>query len=155
MIGLGSGEAASNSTALHWKRFVAATIVSFFAIIILDFLVNGVFLQGDFESTQQYWLPSEELFRRIPLGWLSMLMTIVLYGLVYLRFGGGSGPRQGLRFGLWLGAAAAIPGPLGLYALVPWPMKMILAWTMTWFVNLVLIGLVFGRLYRPRSTPGG
>lgn len=136
---------------MNWKRFVGATVATWITILVLDALINGIFLAGDFEATSRYWLPFDELFRRIPLGWLSMLLSVTLFGYAFIRFGDGQGARNGLRFGLWLGAAMALPGPLGLYALVPWPMKMILAWTAQWFVNVLVIGGMFGWIYRSRD----
>jgi hypothetical protein len=134
---------------MNWKRFLGATVAAWLGILVLDAMINGIFLAGDFEATAGHWLPSDELFRRIPLGWLSMLLSVVLFGYVFIRFGDGCGARNGLRFALWIGTALAAPGPLGLYALVPWPMKMILAWSTQWFINMVVIGLMFGWIYRP------
>ncbi len=135
---------------MNWNRYATALVVSFFAALIFDVLLNGVLLRGAFAAAATYWRPADELFRLIPVGWLSMLVTMACFGLLYVR-GGWHGLKGGLEFGAWLSLAGAA-GVLGMMSLVPWPLELVGGMTLQQAGNAFLLGACFGWLYKRREA---
>jgi hypothetical protein len=88
---------------LSLRRLILITLLSWFSQIIFDFFQHaGLFARLWIESRAAF-LPPEELFKRIPLGYLSFLITSSMLVWLMVRLGI-SGWKQGALFGLKLGA---------------------------------------------------
>jgi hypothetical protein len=135
---------------MNWKRYALALFSCFLVVTVFDVLWNAVLLHDVYVQTAQFWRPSEELNRLVPVGFLIMLGIMALTGLLFVRFGG-AGIRRGLEFGFLLGLMAFI-GTLAFITMVAWPKSLIAAMAFQAFVNNVLTGLFFGWLYHPRQV---
>lgn len=131
---------------MNGKRFALALVVAFVVATLFDMLLNGVVLRSAFEAGRQYWRPPDELNRLIPLGWLSMLLMFLFFGLLFVRTRS-RGVRQGLEFGCWLALAGAA-GVAGMATLVPWPAEVLAGMGVQQAGNALLLGICFGWLYR-------
>jgi hypothetical protein len=131
---------------MNWRKFAAALGMAFLAATAFDILLNGVLMRGAFALSAQYWRPPDELNKLIPLGWLAMLLSMALIGVLFTRTGW-CGIRRGLEFGLWLGLAAVV-GVLGMATLVPWPMELLIAMAVQQFANSLILGLLLGWKYK-------
>jgi hypothetical protein len=90
-------------TPLSIRRLIIITLLSWLSQIIFDFfLYAGLFAKLLIESRAAF-LPPEELFKRIPLGYLSYLITSGMLVWLMVRLGI-SGWKQGALFGLKIGA---------------------------------------------------
>ena len=135
---------------MNWKRYAVALFSCFLVVTAFDILWNAVLLHGVYVQTAQFWRPSEELNRLVPVGFLIMLGIMAITGFVFIRFGG-AGLRRGCEFGFLLGLTAFI-GTLGFITMVAWPKSLIAAMAFQAFANNVLTGLFFGWLYHPRQV---
>jgi len=134
---------------MNWKRFTLALVSAFLVATLYDIVLNAVVLRSAFEAGAQYWRPSDELNRLIPLGWLSMGVMFLFFGLLFVR-AKGRGLRQGLEFGCWLALASAA-GVAGMATLVPWPREILSGMAVQQAGNALLLGVCFGWLYRDRA----
>jgi hypothetical protein len=91
------------TTPLSLRRLIIITLLSWVSQIIFDFFQHaGLFARLWIESRAAF-LPPEELFKRIPLGYLSFLIASSMLVWLMVRLGI-SGWKQGALFGLKLGA---------------------------------------------------
>ncbi|GBC83084.1 hypothetical protein HRbin10_02224 [bacterium HR10] len=134
------------SIGVHRKRFALALVVAFVLATLFDIVLNGVVLRSAFEAGARYWRPPDELNRLAPLGWLSMLLMFLFFGLLFVR-AGLRGVRQGLEFGSWL-ALASVAGVAGMATLVPWPREILAGMAVQQAGNALLLGVSLGWLYR-------
>lgn len=134
------------SMGMNRKRFAITLVVAFVLATLFDIVLNGIVLRSAFEAGAQYWRPPDELNRLVPLGWLSMLLMFLFFGLLFVR-AGLRGVRQGLEFGSWL-ALASVAGVAGMATLVPWPGEVLAGMGVQQAGNALLLGICFGRLYR-------
>jgi hypothetical protein len=137
-----------------WTRFGVATLVAWITATVADFVFNAVVLGTDFKATAGYWRPVEELRALIPVGRLAFLVTVVCYGLILRYLVKEVSVRSGLLLGCILGASSLAGVTLGMYSLVSWPPKMLIAWALQGALNAVLTCAIFGAICRPRANDG-
>lgn len=93
---------------ISFRRLVAVVLLSWLTMSACDLLQHaGLFAQLWIDSKDAF-LPPEQLFQRLPLGYLSFLLSTILLTWVMLRIGvsgGWGGTVFGLKFGLLLSAA--------------------------------------------------
>ena len=95
-----------------------AAVAAWWSYVVLDFVTHAVVLASWWRSTQTYWLPPPELFRRIPIGYASFaLYSAALTWLLARLYGERPGVRIGLRFGATAGLAFGLMSALGAYSL--------------------------------------
>ena len=131
---------------MNVKRFGLAVGVAIVAAIVADVLINAVVMRQAFVDSARYWLPADELNRRVPLGFAALAGAMACFGMTFVRLGG-VGLRAGLEFGLWLAAAACI-GVAGLASLVPWPAALLVSMGTQQALNNLILGVSLGLLYR-------
>jgi hypothetical protein len=133
-------------------RFVIAVLVAWLAATVLDFVINALILGTDFKATAGYWRPASELQALVPVGRLAFLVTVVAYGLIARYLLRALNLRSGLALGACLALSAFAGVTLGMYSVVAWPPKMLIAWGLQGALNALLIGAVFGVLCRDKSA---
>ena len=135
---------------MNWKRFLPLLLLTYVVIILLDFVYNFIFLQKAFIENSQYWRSPKEMQNLVLVGWLIMILCITLVALLFARFGK-SGIYNGLEFGLLLGLSSFVL-ICGFTTIVPWSPYLLIAWAGQWFVNDVIIGFLFGWLYKGKAV---
>ena len=129
-------------------RFAAAVLVAWVGATVLDFVINALILGTDFKATAGYWRPASELRELVPIGRLAFLVTVVAYGLIVRYLLRTVSLASGLALGTCLALSAFAGVTLGMYSVVAWPPKMLIAWGLQGALNALLIGAVFGVLCR-------
>lgn len=95
------------------RKLILRVFASWLCMIALDLLLNaGIFAKLWFEPSP-FLLPPEDLFRRLPLGYLAFLLQAVAYVWLTILAGATSWRRGGL-FGLKLGAILGVAAAVGL-----------------------------------------
>lgn len=138
---------------MNTRRYLLAVTVAIALALVLDVLINAVLMREAFSEAASFWLPADELNRRVPIGFGALAGSLAFLGLAFVRLGR-RGVRAGLEFGAWL-ALAAVAGVAGLYSLVPWPVEMIASMAAQQAVNNVVLGASLGVFYRDRVGPAG
>jgi hypothetical protein len=134
---------------MNLKRFVLAIAVYFIASTVFDILVNAVLLRQAFIDGARFWRPAAELNRLVWLGWLSLLLIGVFFGILFVRTSW-RGTRRGLEFGAWL-ALSSIAGIAGIASLVPWPTAILVGMAAQQVGNALILGWCLGALYRDQG----
>lgn len=136
---------------MNIKRLVLADGIFFVTATAFDILINAVILRDAFREGAQFWRPTPELNRLVPLGWFSMLLIGLFFGMLFVR-SGWRGLRRGAEFGGWM-ALASVSGVAGLASLVPWPLTILIGMAIQQAANSLILGLSLGRFYRDREEP--
>jgi hypothetical protein len=96
------------------RRLVVICLLSWLSMLGVDFFLHGGLLAKLYAQPSPFLLSPWDAFERIPLGYLAALLLAGLLLWLMLRLGL-SGWRQGLSFGLRLGALMGASGMLGLF----------------------------------------
>jgi hypothetical protein len=113
-------------------------------MIGIDFFLHGGLFTGLYEQASPFILSAEDAFRRIPLGYLSLLATVAL--LVWIvEQSSVRGWRKGLVLGLALGAVMATSYSLGLYSISTASPQLLAAWFTAQVVEIAIAGAIIGQ----------
>ena len=125
------------------RRFVGVTVLSWLVIVGLDFFQNaGVFARFWLEPGPAF-LPSEKLFQRIPLGYLTFLITASMLTWLMARLKV-VGWKQGALFGLKLGSLLTITSVLGMACVFPIKLSLLAVWFVGGLVQYISAAAVIG-----------
>ena len=117
-------------------RFIAAALAAWFAYVAIDFLLHAAIFATWWKTTEAYWLPPEELFRFIPLGYAVFAMYCVVLTWLYIRlFGDRRSLGVAFRFGAIAGLVFGSMFVLANYAVFRMPASSLLVWPVSFLVE--------------------
>lgn len=131
---------------MNIARFGLVLVATSLVTLVADVVLNAVIFRDVYTRSTAFLLPVGELNARVFLGWAALLVNVAAFGLLFV-LSGWRGIRRGLLFGTLL-ALAGVAGVAGIASIVPWPAELLAAIAVQQFVNGVLLGAIFGWLYR-------
>lgn len=141
-----------DTSNVHWGRLVAAAVAAWIVIFLTDILIHAVILMDAYMVHYEGIARDAEAMPLLP-GILKQVAWAVLGAWIYI-FGvhpGYPGWLQGIRFGFFVGLFWWIPYALLEYAILPIPPFFIIAWVGLGTLQMTLMGLVIGSIYRTRA----
>jgi hypothetical protein len=131
------------------RRTAAAIAVAWLVTIAVDFVVFGGIFAGVLEDADDpSVLDAPQLFARIPAGYASFLLEVVLLWWL-LRADGRVGAVEGLRVGGLAGLLFASAVVLGLWSFTTVPAGPLALWWATVMLQLTAAGVVLGGAQTP------
>jgi hypothetical protein len=132
------------------RRTVAAIAVAWLVTIAIDFVIFGGLFAGVLEDADDpAVLTPEQLFVRIPAGYASFLLEVVL-----LQWLLKASPRPGINGGLVTGLAAglvfATAVALGVWSFSTVPVSALGLWWLTLLLQFAAAGAVLGAADTPQ-----
>jgi len=132
------------------KRFILASVMAWLFFLMLDFLAHATLLNRFWAKEYPALKSKEELFRLIPLGYLSFLILTLLIGWIYIRFvKDGGNTKKGLSFGAAFGGLYAVVTFLSWYSALNLPALFVLLISFVYFIEIAAVGFTFGFLMPP------
>jgi hypothetical protein len=115
-----------------------AALAGWWTFLVVDFLLHAVFLAVWWRSTESYWLPPDELFRRIPLGYASFAIYVSVLTWLVVRLHG-ERPRlsRAARFGVLAGLISGTFWALATYSVFSMPRSALVVWTASFALESV------------------
>ena len=144
------------------KRFWVCGIVVSIAAMLLDFLVHGLLLKGDYNAlvTRGLMRSPEDAQHFMP--YMLAAHLLIGYGLtwLYVHFNDSRAGRlvtdssldAGLRFGAAVAVMSTIPGYLVYYAVQPLPAMLVHKQMIFSAIAMLLLGLLLAWLNPGRRT---
>jgi hypothetical protein len=135
---------------MNIKRWAIASVAVLVLLLVLEFVIHGVLLQGNYQQTAAVWRPMEEMNRLMGWMWLGDAVIAVFFTLIYAQGyeKAKAGPAQGMRYGLYVGILMGASMSLGSYVTLPIPGVLALYWFIGAVVEFVAAGMVMGWVYR-------
>jgi len=122
------------------NKFIIATVSVFLAWSFLDFIVHGLLLAGSYADTASLWRPQPEM--KLGLISLTTLASAAGFSAIYKFLVNSGSQRTGVIYGLLFAMATGVAAGPGVYAVMPVPMGLGLAWMAAVFVEGLLGGLI-------------
>src|SRR6266404_6513401 len=136
---------------MNWKKFFIAFIAAFIFIFLWGWLYNGVLLKDVFAEAQSLFRPRDEmmgLFHWIVVGEAGLALSFVM---IYASGFAGGGIAAGVRLGIML-EILAVSARCAIYATQPFPAKLLVLVSIGGFVEMIVIGVIVGAIYKPKSN---
>lgn len=126
------------------KRCTQLTLLTWVAMIGVDFLLHGGLLSAFYVQESPFLLSPMESFRRIPLGYSALLVSSGFLVWIMSR-AGAVGWKRGLVAGASIGAVMGLSLTLGLYSISTASPGLLAAWFAGQVLETGIAGLVIGR----------
>jgi hypothetical protein len=135
---------------MNWKKFFVAFIAAYIFIFFWGWLLNGVLLKDIYAQTPNLWRPQSEMMSLFH--WIIIGQALVVFAFVMIYASGfaGGGVIAGIRLGILL-EIAAIGMRLAIYAVQPFPGKLIVYGSISGLIEMIITGAIVGAIYRPAS----
>jgi hypothetical protein len=130
------------------KRFVVAFIAAYIFMFFWGWLLNGVLLKDIYAQTPNLWRSQSEMMSLFH--WIIIGQALVIFAFVTIYASGfaGGGVIAGIRLGILL-EIAAIGMRLAIYAVQPFPGKLIVYGSISGLIEMIIVGAIVGAIYKP------
>ena len=130
------------------KRFIVAFVAAYIFIFFWGWLLNGVLLKDIYTQTPNLWRSQSEMMSLFH--WIIIGQALVVFAFVMIYTSGfaGGGVIAGIRLGILL-EIAAIGMRMGIYAVQPFPGKLIVYGSVSGLVEMIIVGAMVGAIYKP------
>ncbi|MBZ5521690.1 MAG: hypothetical protein LAP21_05465 [Acidobacteriia bacterium] len=135
------------------KKKVVAIVAGFVLMATGRYLIHSLWLAGAYAANAALWRTQSAMLHRLWVIHLANLIFAAAAVLIYVR---GIEPKpwigQGIRFGLLLALASAVPQSMVEYFTYPIPPILAVQWIAGEGVLAVLLGVVVAAICRPQQT---
>ena len=114
------------------KGMVFGGVAAFVFVFLLEFLVHGILMKGQYEATMNVWRPPAESNMAVML--LSQFLFAMAVAFFYPIVGPDRECKKAAPFGFGLGLVMAMP-QIASYSYLPIPISISLAWAVASFVK--------------------
>jgi hypothetical protein len=122
------------------KRIILAIVAVFVAWSAVDFVIHGIVLAYSYQETHGLWRPMNEM--KMGILHLTVLISAIVFVLMYARFVSEKGIGVGILYGLLFGIASGVPMGFGTYSVMPIPLFMAVVWCCGTIVEFILGGII-------------
>jgi hypothetical protein len=126
------------------KRHIQLMLLVCAAMIGVDFFLHGGLFAAIYVQESPFLLSSMESFRRIPLGYLALVVSAGFLVWIMNR-AAAKGWRRGLIVGACVGAVTGISLTLGLYSISTASPQLLAAWFAGQVLEMGIAGAVIGQ----------
>lgn len=135
---------------MNMGRVAAAAVVAWVVSIGIGYLVNEVLFSGLYAASAAAFRPDAQMMANLPVGFAGMLLGFFAFAYAYAKgYEGGSGPMEGLRFGLLVGLMLDGFGLVWYWVTVPIEARLAVAMMLDTLVEFAIYGAIVGFVYRP------
>ena len=131
------------------KKVWTGAIIVFVIIAVVDYLLNGVLLTGDYEATKDLWRPMAEM--KMWIIFVTYAFIAYFFTLVFSKGFEGKGVMEGVRYGTYIAMMVSLPAAYGMYAAMPVPYSLALIWFLGGWVQFILCGIALTYVFKPKS----
>jgi hypothetical protein len=111
------------------SALLAAGLAAWWCFLAVDFVLHASVFAAWWQATATYWLPPEQLFARIPVGYAAFALYVgALLWLLRRLHGSRPAPGVAAGFGLRAGVLAGTTWALATYSVFAMPPSALLVW---------------------------
>ncbi|MBO0696484.1 MAG: hypothetical protein J2P56_10365 [Verrucomicrobia bacterium] len=133
------------------KRFIIAFIAAYIFMFVWGWLLNGVLLKGVYAETPNLWRSQSEMMSLFH--WIIIGQALLIFAFVAIYASGfaGGGVTAGIRLGILL-EIAAIGMRMAIYAIQPFPGKLLIYGSVSGLIEMIIVGAIVGAIYKPAAA---
>ena len=132
------------------KRFILAVVAVFIGVVLMECLVHGLWLKGDYAATMNLWRPEEDMQKHFPFLLAGQALVSLMFVLIWAHADIKTLAR-GCAFGLCMGLARE-SSTLIAYFSQPIPAAIAVKWFVAGAVEGILMGALVFFVYGSKPT---
>jgi hypothetical protein len=130
------------------KRFIIAFIAAYIFLFVWGWLLNGVLLKDIYAQTPNLWRTQTEMLSFFHWILIGQALIVFAFVMIYVAGFAGGGAVAGIRLGILL-EIAAIGMRMGVYAVQPFPGKLLIYASIGGLIEMIITGAIVGAIYKP------
>ncbi len=135
---------------MNYPRIAIAGLAATVAFFVYGYLVFGLLIAKEYAPYPGVYRSAEAIQPYIPLGLVSTLLAIVVLAAIYAKgYEGGSGLKEGLRFGLLVGLFMVCAVVGDEYVTLNIGRGLATAMAAGRLVEWIVVGATIGLVYKP------
>jgi hypothetical protein len=134
------------------KRFILAFVAAYIFLFLWGWLLNGVFLKDVYAETPNLWRTQTEMLSFFHWILIGQALIVFAFVIIYVVGFAGGGVIAGVRLGILL-EIAAIGMRMGVYAVQPFPGKLLIYASIGGLIEMIITGAIVGAIYKPAARP--
>ena len=139
---------------MNAKSLAIAAVAAWVVDSIYGFLVFGLALQSEFAKYPGVFRSFNEVNSLLPLMFGATLVGTLVVAYIFAKgHDGGSGLQEGLRFGIVFATFGLFAISIPNYVVLNYGRRIALYSAVGSFIELVLMGVVLGLIYKPIPQP--
>ncbi len=131
-------------------RYIIASIVVAIAVLVTDWILNGLILAGAYEMCAAAFETPEHIASWNWLVYVNALVFGFLLGYVYVRMAKTYAIQEGLGFGLLIGLLIKVPQFCICVVYCPYVKAIDIGWLIGGIVQFLIFGFLLAILYKPK-----
>jgi len=128
------------------RKVLLPTLVVTVAWGVLDFIMHGLLLRGQYAATPALWRPMGEM--KMGVMYFAVFISALAFAAIYHKFVRPKTTGNAILFGVWFGIGHGIAFGYGSYAVMPIPYTMALTWFLGTVVEAAVAGMIVGALVK-------
>lgn len=136
---------------MNVQRFIFASAVVFVFIAIYEWVFHGILLHDMYTQTASLWRTEAEMQSKFHWLLLGQLFLAIMFCFIFTKGYENKGLAEGLRYGILIGLLF-IGNNLIMYAVQPFPTKLVISWIVGGIVEGAIAGLILAAVYRPVAS---
>lgn len=141
---------------MDYKRLVLTAVVAWVVDTLYGLGVWSTMLRAQFAQYPAVFRSEQAMNAHLPLTFAGGLLGIFVLTYIYAQgFEGGSGVKEGFRFGVLIALFTFGFVSIGIYGSFNLGRRIAAMGSIASFVEMILLGVVIGALYRPAARAEG
>jgi hypothetical protein len=133
------------------KRFIIAFVCAYIFMFVWGWVLNGVLLKDVYAETPNLWRSQSEMMSLFHWIIIGQALLIFAFVAIYATGFAGGGVMAGIRLGILL-EIAAIGMRLAIYAIQPFPGKLVIYGSVSGLIEMIIVGAIVGAIYKPAAA---
>jgi hypothetical protein len=130
------------------KRFILAFIAAYIFLFLWGWLLNGVLLKDIYAQMPNLWRTQSEMLGFFH--WILIGQALIVFAFVMIYASGfaAGGVIAGIQLGILI-EIAGIGMRMGVYAVQPFPGKLLIYASIGGLIEMIITGAIVGAIYKP------
>ena len=138
---------------MHYGRVVAGAVVAWLAYMVVSPFVNTLLLGDLYARHAAVFRPQDQM--NVVVGFAASAFGFLVFAYAFAKgYEGGSGPLEGLRFGVIVGLLLSCFSVVWNYVTLPLSGALAIAWVVDTIVEMGVYGAIVGLIYKPLRGGG-
>jgi len=132
---------------MNWKRFLAASAVTYVVVQAMELVINNVLMKSSNESLMSLWRPN--MMSRMWVMYAVGVLVALLFTYIFVKGREGKGITEGVRYGIIIWLFVSVPMSVSMWVLLPIPYIIILRWMLYGLLEMLVAGILVAVIYKP------
>ncbi|MBI3882169.1 MAG: hypothetical protein HY301_19175 [Verrucomicrobia bacterium] len=140
---------------MNTKSLIITIVVAFVTVWVTDFLIHVVWLSSSYAATKSLWRPEAEMMSKMPFMLLGQFLVATAFTMIFAAC---VAEKRCLSCSLKYSACIGIlvgAGQIIMYAVAPYPGTLVAKWCVAYIAQVLLLGVVVHKVYKPLLAKQG